>query len=67
MNTYVIERFLTAQDNPPAGCGSYEQALSEMKSGRKTGHWMWYVFPQIQGLGHSGLSKQSSLFKTPYE
>ena len=58
MNTYVIERFLTAQDNPPAGCGSYEQALSEIKSGRKTGHWMWYVFPQIQGLGHSGLSKK---------
>ena len=58
MDTYVIERFLTAQDNPPEGCCSYEQALSEIKSGRKTGHWMWYVFPQIQGLGHSGLSKK---------
>lgn len=32
---------------------SYEQALSEIKSGRKRSHWMWFIFPQLQGLGYS--------------
>lgn len=40
-------RFLDAQSN------SYEQALSEIKSGRKRSHWMWFIFPQLQGLGYS--------------
>ena len=44
-----LDRFIHAQDD----YGVYEQALSEMKEGRKRSHWMWYVFPQIQGLGHS--------------
>lgn len=40
-------RFLDAQSK------SYEQALSEIKSGRKRSHWMWFIFPQLQGLGYS--------------
>jgi uncharacterized protein (DUF1810 family) len=42
-----LQRFLDAQQT------SYQTALSEMKSGRKRSHWMWYIFPQIQGLGSS--------------
>ena len=40
-------RFLEAQK------GVYEQALAEIKRGRKTSHWMWFIFPQLQGLGYS--------------
>ncbi|WP_299705784.1 DUF1810 domain-containing protein [uncultured Pontibacter sp.] len=46
-NTSDLTRFLEAQ------ASSYEQALSEIKSGRKRSHWMWFIFPQIQGLGYS--------------
>jgi uncharacterized protein (DUF1810 family) len=41
----------------PQGFGTYEQALRELRGGRKTGHWIWFVFPQIAGLGHSGTSR----------
>jgi len=44
-----LERFLRAQDNG----SSYEHALAELKAGRKTGHWIWWVFPQLRGLGTS--------------
>ena len=44
-----LNRFLHAQDD----FGTYNQALREMKAGRKTTHWMWFVFPQLKGLGHS--------------
>jgi uncharacterized protein (DUF1810 family) len=50
---YDLERFVAAQD---AG-GSYQRAVAELRSGRKSGHWMWYVFPQIAGLGQSPTSK----------
>jgi len=46
-----LSRFLEAQD------GVYETALKEVKKGRKTGHWMWYIFPQISGLGFSETSR----------
>ena len=46
-----LNRFLTAQEN------DYEQALAEVKSGRKRSHWMWYIFPQFAGLGRSETSK----------
>jgi uncharacterized protein (DUF1810 family) len=46
-----LNRFLLAQDR------AYEQALKEIKSGQKTGHWMWFVFPQIGGLGSSETSE----------
>jgi uncharacterized protein (DUF1810 family) len=44
-----LERFLQAQEQG----GSYEHALAELKAGRKTGHWIWWVFPQLKGLGTS--------------
>jgi uncharacterized protein (DUF1810 family) len=50
---FDLDRFAAAQD---AG-GSYQQAVAELRNGRKTSHWMWYVFPQIAGLGQSPTSK----------
>ncbi len=50
---YDLERFVTAQD----AHGSYQRALDELRRGRKTSHWMWFVFPQIAGLGQSPTSK----------
>ncbi|SDC78952.1 Uncharacterized protein, DUF1810 family [Geodermatophilus telluris] len=44
---YGLRRFVDAQ------AGSYEQALAELRAGRKTSHWMWFVFPQVAGLGRS--------------
>ena len=34
----------------------YPRALSEIRNGRKTGHWIWYIFPQLKGLGYSSMS-----------
>lgn len=50
-----LERFLKAQEK------DYELALNEIKNGRKTGHWIWYIFPQIAGLGFSSTSKYYSI------
>ena len=47
---YDLQRFVDAQD------GVYEQARDELAAGRKTSHWMWFVFPQLRGLGHSGMA-----------
>ena len=44
---YDLNRFITAQD------GVYDRALAELHGGEKRSHWMWYIFPQIEGLGHS--------------
>jgi uncharacterized protein (DUF1810 family) len=49
---YDLNRFKIAQDN------CYPQVLSEIKNGKKTSHWMWYIFPQISGLGKSGTAKK---------
>jgi len=46
-----LSRYIEAQEQ------TYELALSEIKTGQKTGHWMWYIFPQIAGLGLSDTSK----------
>lgn len=46
-----LTRYLEAQEK------TYAEALSEIKAGLKTGHWMWYIFPQIAGLGFSSTSK----------
>ena len=40
---------------------SYQSALSEIRNGRKTSHWMWYIFPQLLGLGHSPISRYYSI------
>jgi len=50
-----LKRFLEAQEN------SYPSALAEIKKGKKTSHWMWYIFPQVQGLGSSVTSKFYSI------
>jgi uncharacterized protein (DUF1810 family) len=44
-----LDRFVAAQD----GGGTYDAALRELRAGRKTSHWMWFVFPQVAGLGRS--------------
>jgi uncharacterized protein (DUF1810 family) len=44
-----LERFVEAEDRG----GTFDRALSELREGRKTSHWMWFVFPQIAGLGRS--------------
>lgn len=51
MNQSNLERFVNAQK------GDYELALSEIRGGRKYSHWMWYIFPQIAGLGHSSTAQ----------
>ncbi len=48
---YDLDRFLKAQNL------NYETVLSEIKEGHKYNHWIWYVFPQIKGLGFSPASK----------
>ena len=54
---YELSRFTAAQD---AG-QTYQQATAELRRGRKTGHWMWFVFPQIAGLGHSPTSQRYAI------
>lgn len=49
---YDLERFVTAQDT----AGTYDRAVAELRRGRKASHWMWFVFPQIAGLGLSQMS-----------
>jgi uncharacterized protein (DUF1810 family) len=44
---YDLQRFVDAQ------AGTHAQALAELRAGRKAGHWMWFVFPQVAGLGRS--------------
>ena len=51
-------RFTSAQDSPDAG---FESALREIRAGRKTGHWIWYVLPQLSGLGASEMSRRFAL------
>jgi uncharacterized protein (DUF1810 family) len=53
MTTAALERFVAAQD---AGA-AFEMALGEIRAGRKRGHWIWYVFPQLAGLGMSPMSQ----------
>ena len=51
---FDIQRFVQAQEN----CNTYETALQEVKESYKRTHWIWYIFPQIDGLGHSSTSKR---------
>lgn len=50
---YDLRRFVAAQDSG----GMYQRAVAELRAARKTGHWMWFVFPQIAGLGFSAMSR----------
>ncbi len=49
-DTYKLDRFIKAQGT------TYETALGEIKNGYKTSHWMWWIFPQLKGLGRSSRS-----------
>ena len=55
-NADHLERFVEAQSN-----GVYAQALDELLAGRKTSHWMWFVFPQVAGLGSSPTSQRYAI------
>ncbi len=50
-----LERFVKAQEDV------YPRALAELKAGRKQSHWMWFVFPQIAGLGHSAMAQMYAI------
>ena len=52
-------RFIHAQDSGGIydGTSTYKQALEEIRNGYKKSHWIWYVFPQMKGLGHSEISE----------
>jgi uncharacterized protein (DUF1810 family) len=52
-----LERFVAAQDEG----GTYDAAVAELRAGRKRSHWMWFVFPQIAGLGHSPMSQRYAI------
>jgi len=49
-----LDRFVAAQDDG----GTYEAALAQLRRGRKTSHWMWFVFPQLTGFGRSAMALQ---------
>ena len=55
MQNDSLNRFLEAQNSRRYG-SSYEEAFAEMQSGRKVSHWIWYIFPQLRGLGRSSTS-----------
>ena len=55
--TVDLERFVAAQDNN----GTYDDAVRELRAGRKTSHWMWFVFPQLAGLGKSATAQHFAL------
>lgn len=52
---YDLDRFVRAQE------GIYRGVLDELRQGRKTGHWIWFIFPQIAGLGYSSISQQYAI------
>ena len=54
---YRLQRFVDAQDDD----GTYESALRELRDGRKRSHWMWFIFPQLAGLGQSPTSRRYAI------
>ena len=54
-DAFDLARFVKAQ------AGIYEQALAEIRSGRKRSHWMWFIFPQFAGLGHSPMAQRYAI------
>jgi uncharacterized protein (DUF1810 family) len=52
---YRLQRFVDAQE------GVHDRALAELRAGRKTSHWMWFVFPQVAGLGSSAMAKRYAI------
>ena len=54
---YRLERFVQAQDTG----GTFQRAVAELRAGRKVTHWMWFVFPQVEGLGLSAMSQRYAI------
>jgi uncharacterized protein (DUF1810 family) len=54
---FDLERFVAAQD----AAGTYQRALDEIRRGRKRSHWMWFIFPQVAGLGHSVMAQEYAI------
>jgi uncharacterized protein (DUF1810 family) len=54
---YRLRRFVDAQNQN----GKYQEVISELRGGRKTSHWMWYVFPQVKGLGRSWMANEYAI------
>jgi uncharacterized protein (DUF1810 family) len=54
-DSYHLERFVAAQAE------DYECALGELQRGRKESHWIWYIFPQVAGLGHSSMAQKYAI------
>ena len=54
-DAYDLERFVVAQD------GAYDGIQAELRAGAKSSHWMWFVFPQLAGLGHSATARHYAL------
>ncbi|HEX3510661.1 MAG TPA: DUF1810 domain-containing protein [Solirubrobacteraceae bacterium] len=54
---FLLTRFRTAQDEG----GTYNRALAELRAGKKRSHWMWFVFPQIAGLGRSAMAERYAI------
>lgn len=52
---YQLERFVAAQE------GVYQQAVNELSAGRKRSHWMWFIFPQLAGLGSSAMAQHYAI------
>ncbi|TCS37521.1 uncharacterized protein (DUF1810 family) [Paucimonas lemoignei] len=52
---YDLQRFLDAQES------TYDHALAELRAGRKRSHWMWFIFPQIEGLGRSDVARRYAI------
>lgn len=54
---YDLERFVAAQDSG----GTYQRVVAELRNGHKASHWMWFVFPQISGLGRSAMAQKYAI------
>ena len=54
-DAYNLQRFLDAQE------GVYDTVLAELRAGRKSSHWIWFIFPQITGLGHSEMAQKFAI------
>jgi len=54
---YRLERFAAAQER----AGTYRQAVAELRAGSKRSHWMWFVFPQLTGLGSSAIAREFAI------
>ena len=54
---YDLQRFVAAQDE----AGTYARAVEELRAGRKRSHWIWFVFPQIAGLGRSEMARRYAI------